>query len=556
MEQSNLKFKLLESIGEIYERSKKCKLKPEFFSEIDEELVLLSDYFKLTKNQAFFVAVIFAINYKGETVDFSDLSKYFQCNPMTILHFSDDFTVLCEKNVVKKENSLHHQQLTCANEQYSVNEKIIEAILQNKSLPDLTEKKKENIVEVLGQLFHWLEQRQEESISTDSLFLKTRILMLKYVNFPLINKLAEFKFRTADNFLFLLLVWKTVAGEEQVDIEKATEDIYDNPVEKVNYLQKIVQGENALIKKDLVELVQAQFFNDMELKLTDQSHQLLKDCGVKTLRSHSNRKNIMEPSKILFRQLVFNAEMEERLRLIRNVLSDDKLTETQNRLSSKNLPKGITILFHGEPGTGKTELVLQLARETNRKIVKVDISQSKSLWYGESEKIIKRVFTDYHTLLKECDRTPVLLFNEADAIFSARRKLSSSNVSQTENAIQNIILDELERFEGILMATTNLTGNFDGAFDRRFLFKIKFQKPDLDSKAKIWRLKFPKLDKVESEMLASRFDFSGAQIDNVLRKSEMQEVICGEPVNLECILIFCREESQFTKNVKIGFSKS
>jgi AAA+ superfamily predicted ATPase len=246
-------------------------------------------------------------------------------------------------------------------------------------------------------------------------------------------------------------------------------------VRKLNYRQQIVAGENALIKNNLVEIVEAKFFNDTCLKLTEQSHQLLFDCGVKIIRSMPSRSNVTEPSEILSRRLIFSEEMESRLGLVRNVLTDEHLAATRERLSSKNLPKGITILFHGEPGTGKTELVMQLARETGRKVYRVDISQAKSLWYGESEKMVKRIFTDYKNLVKECDRVPVLLFNEADAIFSSRRMLRASSVSQTENTIQNILLEELERFEGIMMATTNCTGNFDAAFDRRFLFKVGFR---------------------------------------------------------------------------------
>jgi SpoVK/Ycf46/Vps4 family AAA+-type ATPase len=327
-------------------------------------------------------------------------------------------------------------------------------------------------------------------------------------------------------------------------------------VKKVNYLQKFLSGDNALLKNNLVEVVEAKFFNDTALKLTDQSHQLIDECGVKIKRNRISRNNIIEPFCVLSRKLIFKEEMESRLGLIRNVLTENNLAITQKRLSSKNLPKGITILFHGEPGTGKTELVFQLAKETNRKIYKVDISQSKSLWYGESEKIIKRIFTDYTAFLKESEQVPILLFNEADAIFSARRELRASNVSQTENAVQNIILDELERFEGILMATTNLTGNFDAAFNRRFLFKVRFQKPDLISKAKIWKLKFPEISPEECNTLAVRFDFSGAQIDNILRKSEMHEIIHGKRVNFHSIVNYCQEENQLTVSTKIGFSKS
>jgi len=556
MEEANLKIKLLESIGNVYERSKKCRLQAGFFCEIDNDLELLSGYFGVSKTQAFFVAVVMAMNYQDNTVDYKDLSEYFRCNPMEILYYSDDFAGLCNRGIFRKEKSVHRPQLAFANDQFSVCEEVTEAILQNKPMPDIAGRKMKDVTEVLGKLFSLSEQRNREKIPTFELFFQTQLLFQNNLHFPLIRKVDEFRFDTADNYLFLYMVWKAVAGEDQTDIAKATEAIYDDPVRKLNYRRQIVAGENALIKKNLVEIVEAKFFNDTCLKLTEQSHQLLFDCGVKIIRSMPSRSNVTEPSDILPRRLIFSEEMENRLDLVRNVLTDENLSATRERLSFKNLPKGITILFHGEPGTGKTELVMQLARETGRKVYRVDISQAKSLWYGESEKMVKRIFTDYKNLMKECDRVPVLLFNEADAIFSSRRMLRASSVSQTENTIQNILLEELERFEGIMMATTNCTGNFDAAFDRRFLFKVGFQKPDVNSKVRIWKLKFPELPVAECEVLAARFDFSGAQIDNILRKSEMHGVIYSETVNFDNIVNFCREEHQLTRSIKIGFSKT
>ena len=220
------------------------------------------------------------------------------------------------------------------------------------------------------------------------------------------------------------------------------------------------------------------------------------------------------------------------------------------------MPKGVTALLHGASGTGKTEIVKQIAKETNRELIKVEISQSKSMWFGESEKVIKRIFTDYKSFAKECKRTPILLFNEADAIISKRREINNSSVAQTENAIQNIILEELENFEGILIATTNLVNNLDSAFERRFLFKIQFQTPDIIIRAKIWQSKIPFLATKDCYLLAKKFDFTGGQIDNILRKSEIHEIIQGEKVTFENLLTFCSEEILVSNRVKIGFSKS
>ena len=97
-------------------------------------------------------------------------------------------------------------------------------------------------------------------------------------------------------------------------------------------------------------------------------------------------------------------------------------------------------MFYGAPGTGKTESVLQIARESGRDIMQVDISSVRNKWYGETEKQIKKIFTDYKDLVKQSKKTPILLFNEADAILSVRSELGSdsSSVGKTENAIQNI----------------------------------------------------------------------------------------------------------------------
>jgi SpoVK/Ycf46/Vps4 family AAA+-type ATPase len=175
------------------------------------------------------------------------------------------------------------------------------------------------------------------------------------------------------------------------------------------------------------------------------------------------------------------------------------------------------------------------------------------MWFGESEKIIKRIFMDYNAYAKTCSQMPILFFNEADAIISKRKENGSSNTSQTENTIQNIILEELENFEGILIATTNLACNFDTAFERRFLFKVPFKKPTKKIRTMIWKSKLPHLDEDCCSKLADSFDFSGGQIDNIIRKSEIHEIINGTQVNLEQIQSFCNEESIIPKTTKIGF---
>lgn len=240
---------------------------------------------------------------------------------------------------------------------------------------------------------------------------------------------------------------------------------------------------------------------------------------------------------------------------MKELLNEKKLMDIRNQLKNNGWGLGFTCLFYGAPGTGKTESVLQIARESGRDIMQVDISSVRNKWYGETEKQIKKIFTDYKDLVKQSKKTPILLFNEADAILSVRSELGSdsSSVGKTENAIQNILLQEMVTFDGILIATTNLINNLDVAFERRFLYKIKFEKPDIEAKGEIWRSLMPMLTKYDAKMLASEFDFSGGEISNIARKCFINELLFDSSTSLEQIREVCSQEKLTTKRVRVGF---
>jgi SpoVK/Ycf46/Vps4 family AAA+-type ATPase len=212
-------------------------------------------------------------------------------------------------------------------------------------------------------------------------------------------------------------------------------------------------------------------------------------------------------------------------------------------------------LFHGAPGTGKTETVLQLARSTGRDLMQVNISEIKSMWVGESEKNIKAIFSRYRKLVNESDIAPILLFNEADAIISKRLESVARSVDKMENAMQNIILEEMEQLDGILIATTNLTCNIDKAFERRFLYKVEFEKPSLDVKCAIWQSMMTNLSYEDAIALASKYDFSGGQIENIARKSVVDRIISGEDTSIDSLCRYCDSEmlDRTVHRSRIGF---
>ena len=253
-----------------------------------------------------------------------------------------------------------------------------------------------------------------------------------------------------------------------------------------------------------------------------------------TWRSHEEIKK---------KSLFFNPSEQQQIKQLTSLLGIRKFRSIQRRLETEGMRKGFACLFYGGPGTGKTETVLQIARQTGRDIIQVDFSTLRCKWVGDSEKNIRKVFAYYRNLCDNSEVMPILFFNEADAIISKRKEDVESSVDKMENTMQNIILQEMEDLDGILIATTNLTGNFDSAFERRFLYKIEFHKPELAVKAKIWKSMLKKINEKDAYYLATQFDLSGGQIENVARKRTVHYVLYGKYANLNEIEEFCRLET-------------
>lgn len=263
----------------------------------------------------------------------------------------------------------------------------------------------------------------------------------------------------------------------------------------------------------------------------------------------------MGASEISPKELFYNPAERRQVEQLKALMSETRLGEIRSKMKEKGLRTGFTCLFYGGPGTGKTETVYQIARESGRDLFVVDVSKIKSCWVGESEKNMKDVFDKYREAVRSGGTIPILLFNEADAVFGVRREGAESAVDKMENSLQNIILQEMEDLDGILIATTNLTSNLDKAFERRFLYKVRFEKPALEARMLIWKAMMPSLSEEEAILLAQDFHFSGGQIENIVRKREIKAIIGSEDPDFNDVRAFCEEESlgNETSRKRIGF---
>jgi len=201
----------------------------------------------------------------------------------------------------------------------------------------------------------------------------------------------------------------------------------------------------------------------------------------------------------------------------------------------KDKRKGIDarIIFYGSPGTGKTMTAVSLAKTLKRPILSFDCSKILSMYVGESEKNVRKIFDDFKSMSKKAKVDPILLLNEADQFLSARSEGTGSSADKMHNQMQNIFLEQIEQFEGILIATTNLLDNIDKAFSRRFNYKVEFKKPDINQRERLWH--FMLLEKASYEedfdvATLAKHELTGGQIDLIVRNTAYKVAVREESV--------------------------
>lgn len=324
---------------------------------------------------------------------------------------------------------------------------------------------------------------------------------------------------------------------------------------------RLANGTHQFLKENYLEFVSIDGLADMEIlrlhrRVKDEMLSEFKPSRLRCSKGKTTDNLLKSHQDISAKTLFYNPHEESQIERLSKLLHPENFRGVQTRLAEQGMRKGFACLFYGTPGTGKTESVLQLARTTGRDIMKIEVASLLDKFVGESEKNIQSVFSRYRELCKNCEVQPILFFNEADAIFGRRHENAPSSADKMRNTIQNILLQEMEDLDGILIATTNLTGSFDPAFERRFLFKIEFKNPEVNVKSRIWESMLGSgITSEEAEILAQAYDFSGGQIENIVRKQTVDYILEGRAASFEDLRRYCDEEKLNNKNTTstVGF---
>ena len=546
-------MKLTAKLEHIAKMAKKSKLHlPE---NLDDEFIMreVTNFLDCKPVQAIIFSVIFRLSFKKEDVGIKEIAKYLNCSPIRILNHSKDLKQLKKQRLIMTSptgpyySGFNYQE-------YYIPSSVIEAIGEmDKSL--LCQNEKLKLLPLLDKIYNIVNDREEGQLTFDEMLIDVFSLLDYNSHLRFIKVLDGLNLTENENIFYLFTCREILNDEDAVDLQYACNKIWPDTTSRFDIKRDLIKGKSNLIKQDLVKLQDGFFRSDREILLTDKSLDLLLEEDADIIQLNEKKMlGLIKHNEIKKQNLFFNMDEKDRLNELTGILAQKSFSKIQKRLSEKNMPTGIAILFHGAPGTGKTQSTYQIAYQTGRDLILVDISDTKSMWFGESEKRIKGVFNDYKRLANKGNQVPILVFNEADAIFSKRQDVDCSGVGQTENAIQNIILQEMEDFEGILIATTNLTFNFDKAFERRFLYKIEFHNPDVKTRTLIWKDKIPDLTDEQAGILAEKFEMSGGSIENVVRKVEMNAILGIRKSNFPIVERYCTAEiNNSNEKRKIGF---
>ncbi len=537
---------LLEAFEYIIGLSRNSNLDDDFFDEAAPHIRYASRKLKLSPMQTVLLS-LFVDRSEDHQILLREIARYLGCRTIRIHRLSKDIDILVEKNylvVSKPGNS------------YRVPSEVMKAIKNNKPYvyvaPEISDL--QSFFDYFSTL---VDLKDEKELTYDALIYRTKVALELIKGSAYVKTLARIGLSDDDTLMFTYMSHLFVAYNDDSIMFRQIESIFDNKkmlsIYKVQFRGRI----SPLFTNNLIECANEEGMARPEaFKLTNYAkNELLGEvCIMNTCKP---KRDLIKSDSFPEKKLIYNQSEGEQIAELSSILSEERFTAVQARLEKAGMRKGFCCLFHGAPGTGKTETVFQLARKTGRDIMQVNVDKIKSCWVGESEKEIRNLFIRYRNICRDSERTPILLFNEADAVLGVRMEGATRAVDKMENSLQNIILQEMESLEGIMIATTNLTANLDRAFERRFLYKVRFERPSIEARMRIWKSMLPKLSDDEANALAVESDLSGGEIENIVRKHTVSSILSGcDGIDLPVLLKLCHSEHIGSSRQRVGFSVS
>ncbi|PIF04144.1 MAG: AAA family ATPase [Arcobacter sp.] len=406
-----------------------------------------------------------------------------------------------------------------------------------------------------------LDNRIKERVATT----KTKIMLEDFFKE---NDLNE-----KEQMIFLALLKEEYAQSDETirDMNSLIALVSSDDYEKIKYRTLLEESGN-LISNNLIDYdemltpfggINRNFYIPEQI-LYKISHPIVKKTRERKIKldmliGEQELFELVEPKKSLD-DVVLNDKTKNTLNLLLQQM-DKKVIDRLKKWGIKDKKKNIDarIIFYGVPGTGKTITALALAKSLKRQVLSFDCSKILSMYVGESEKNVRKIFDNYKELSTKTKSQAILLLNEADQFLSNRVDGQSSGSDKMHNQMQNIFLEQIEKFDGILIATTNFLNSIDKAFSRRFNYKIEFEKPNEEQRKLLWEKLLPKNLPLDDDFDIDRLSkpkLTGGQIELVIKNTAYKLAIEDTPLfKTENFMeeILKEEKNTFDKDKKAGF---
>ena len=525
---------ILQLMDYLSEQSDDSQLGDEFWADNRAEASALASRLCVTPPQAVLLSI--CLRHGPRNVDFDDIARHLDISNIRALEYSDELNALIRARYLKFHDAKDEDS-------FDIPQTVIRAF-KNNEIPEQPKKTGLTAHELFDRLDDLYEDLDDNAIAPGELYHELKELFEANPQIGFVRELKALQVERFGDWMVLVIVCHYLINKEDDRIMfSQLEDVFRHKSDFSEAKTALKEGNHYLMERGLIEHVcEDGMANTSQIHLTSKArHILLSDFHLQS--NEAPVAGLTKPESLVEKTLFYTDGNGAQVGELRSFLAPDRYKEIRERMKESGYRSGFACLFYGDPGTGKTETVYQLARQTGRSILAVHVPEIKSKWVGDSEKNIKAVFDRYRLLVERSETAPILLFNEADAIFGQRMEGATNAVDKMENSIQNIILQEMESLDGILIATTNLSQNLDPAFERRFLYRIRFERPDASVREKIWHTMLPSLTPAECADLASAYDLSGGQMENVARKFAINTILYGDGKDrMEVLRSYCNTE--------------
>jgi len=380
---------------------------------------------------------------------------------------------------------------------------------------------------------------------------------------PLEKLCEEYKLSKDEKTILAFLFFKRLSGEDAKSILLLK--LISSPGDLLSKI-KLFSSKGTLRKEGLIE-VSKEYFREnepiiLERKCWIGNKVFLAILGMSELEETGDyglfrpRRNtsilLVKNPEVSFDHLILPSEIKNRIEeVLWQYMNGDRVYETYGLKEKIPYGRAVAMLFYGPPGTGKTATSEAIAKQLGKKIGIANYAQIYNCYVGESEKGIVKAFEE--TKMGDC----ILLFDEADSLFG-QRIAEQHCVDRMHNLMTNLLMQQMEKFSGMVILTTNREVVIDPAFERRLLLKLRFDPHTPEIRTKIWHSLLKDCSQLCSDVNfeeLGHYPFSGGKIKNAVIKTVMRCATADKPITISDLIQSAAEETKtgLVKDIEIGF---